>query len=508
MTQAMSPNRKRQGGYLLLWWAALLLASALTAWAINPPAGTQFSSDTTQKSLEAAKAALLGYAAAFPDTHQAGAILRNAYVPGHLPCPNLENANPGQESLNCLAQGLSSLGRLPWTSLGLQPLVDGDGECLWYAVSGNYKNNPKANLLNADTPGQFQIQTQGPNGWTTLADDVVAVLMAPGAAKSGQSRPFSANNRCNSALVASNYLDTYPGGSNAVLSTSPEGITTLVQAPMKLSADNDQQPNDRLIWITRKELFDAVNRRSELKTGSAFFDASFSTPPTNKTPALTQRIASCLRDFALANTYKRLPWAAPIKLTSAAPNTFKNDAFNDKKNLLAGRIPMMLWDSKQAIGLPMLGTFATCNSSTNADCRLFRTNNCTDFLPIAGFPTALDGTSNKDSPDGWLDKWKDHLFYAVAADFQPAATGSGNCGTASNCLQVNGRPYAAIVLYAGASTNNQKRLQTAEKLVVENYLEGVNATSITTAGRVFANAGNDQMVCLRPDLSISHGCLD
>ena len=40
------------------------------------------------------------------------------------------------------------MGRLPWKTLGLDALKAGPGECLWYAVSGTYKNSPNGVTTN------------------------------------------------------------------------------------------------------------------------------------------------------------------------------------------------------------------------------------------------------------------------------------------------------------------------------------------------------------------------
>src|SRR6185437_7723389 len=77
---------------------------------------------------------LIAYAADRP--------INAAVGPGYLPCPDLDN--DGWAESTCGSQDGSSgqaerLGRLPWKTLGLQDLRDGDGERLWYAVSSKYK---------------------------------------------------------------------------------------------------------------------------------------------------------------------------------------------------------------------------------------------------------------------------------------------------------------------------------------------------------------------------------
>lgn len=492
----------RAQGAVLLWllFALTALSTALIASSPQTNSATQ-----TDQALAAAKFALLGYAAAYPESHLKDNPPRRVFVPGLLPCPNLENTNnTGQEAIQCQSQGVTTLGRLPWTTLGLSPLRDAHGECLWLMVSGDYKNNPKSDLLNRDTPGRIRVQTESAGRIKSVADDVVAVIIAPGPPLPGQNRPFNRNALCDGPMNAADYVDAHSQGHNATPNPLPDSDSiVLTQTP-------NSPVNDRMAWITRQELWQFVQQRPELRDERALFDAqSLST----QSPALTQRVANCLRQWALSwatgipetptPPLLRLPWAAPLQINTAAPNTFKNDRFNDQKNLLAGRVPFHVWDShRDTDKLAALTSMAGCTDSDKTACRLFRVDNCPDLLPVAGHPTTTD------SPDGWLDKWKDHLFYAVAPNFKPDKTPNTGCADQAGCLSVNNRPYAAIVIYAGPPLAGQHRLQTSDKMQVSNYLEGINATSIAQGGRVFASAGNDRMVCLRANLSIADGCLD
>ena len=137
--------------------------------------------EATAAALRGAKDALIAYAITYSDTHPDEVI-------GYLPCPDNGGPQPeGQQAAGaCGMARVSQLGRLPWKTLDVGPLRDSDGQCLWYAVSGTYKNNPKANLMNWDTPGQFEVV--GPDGVTLLAgttpaNRAVAVIFAPGAAR-------------------------------------------------------------------------------------------------------------------------------------------------------------------------------------------------------------------------------------------------------------------------------------------------------------------------------------
>jgi len=118
--------------------------------------------------LAQARAALIAYAATYPDN------INPDFGPGFLPCP--DTSDSGNPNPPC---GPGALGRLPWRELGLSDLRDASGERLWYAVSDNFRNNPKVAPMNSDTPGQLTLDG---------VDGVVAVIMAPGPVVGGQDR--------------------------------------------------------------------------------------------------------------------------------------------------------------------------------------------------------------------------------------------------------------------------------------------------------------------------------
>src|SRR5690606_6213371 len=110
-----------------------------------------------------------------------------------------------------------TLGRLPWRTLGLPELRDGWGECLWYAVAGSIKHNPKPLSLNWDSPGQFEPQGANREPLRLQTDDgrAVAVLFAPGPARRGQARAGRRPGTCSGTDASDlpQYLDhPYPLG--------------------------------------------------------------------------------------------------------------------------------------------------------------------------------------------------------------------------------------------------------------------------------------------------------
>jgi hypothetical protein len=219
----------------------------------------------TAQVLAQAKEALIGYAASYYDTVSSTAISQNGWY-GFLPCPDVDNnaAYPeGVEHGNCAGQDKNSLGRLPWRTLGLPPLRDGSGECLWYAISGPYKNATtdavRTNMLNEDTNGLFEVLRS--NGTTTPStivgetaqDRAVAVIIAPGKNLSSQNRQTVSDTEiCGGNYTAYNYLDfeNIAHINNANFSTNANTVNEFITAQ-----DNSSPINDKIVYITREELW-------------------------------------------------------------------------------------------------------------------------------------------------------------------------------------------------------------------------------------------------------------
>ncbi len=177
----------------------------------------------TAAALVEAKAALIGYAASDPNR------------PGELPCPDYNG--DGQITIAGDYTGSkckSYTGRLPWKNLGLPDLRDGYGEQLWYAVSVNFRANSTV-PLNSDVPGQLSI------GGISPANNVIAIVFAPGPPLSGQIRDAAHINDPASYLEGNNAL----GGSNTNFTTANVSSTF----------------NDRLLPITNGNLFPVVEKR-------------------------------------------------------------------------------------------------------------------------------------------------------------------------------------------------------------------------------------------------------
>ena len=209
-----------KGAALLAFMLALIAGSG---WLLLSDLNRQAQATTRRVSsalvLNQAKQALLSYAMNYPDLRA-----NPEKGPGFLPCP--DRNNDGRPESNCAASTGTTLGRLPFAILGLDDPRDGSGERLWYAVSPGFRNTQSNHaLINSETPGQFSVDGM---------DDVVAVVMAPGAPVGAQfTRP--GNN-------AADYL---------------EGVNAAV-ADGSFSAGAG---NDQVIAISRAELMQTIELR-------------------------------------------------------------------------------------------------------------------------------------------------------------------------------------------------------------------------------------------------------
>lgn len=267
----------------------------------------------TTAALAEAKAALLGFAVSFEAT-DAG---RYAF----LPCTEVRlyrNAQGDQEgtvSIPCGNRYFNSIGRLPWRSLKSAPLRDGEKECLWYAVSGSYKNSGSSapEMLNADTPGQFEIVAQDGTllAGNTPENRAVAVIFSPGGITGAQNRaPLQGTDSCPGNYNAANYLETLNGVNNAFVNSNPDRIDRFILA------NKTGTFNDKLVFITQQEVFKNFDKRQD-----------FNDDIRN----LTEEMARCIVSYG-----PRLPWAAKLMLTDyRSDGQYKGEQFR-----LRGRVPL------------------------------------------------------------------------------------------------------------------------------------------------------------------------
>lgn len=402
--------KNQQGAALLVLLMIIITAASfllLKAVKTSPTAQDK----TTAASLAEAKEALIGYAATYRDDGHPDDVF------GYLPCPDVNNdgqAEANQGSANCAGKDIPVVGRLPWKSLGLPPLRDSYGECLWYAVSGTFKAVAGGNLtdfMNWDTLGQFTIQDVS---GTSLAGATVhnrpsAVIFSPGPPLSTQTRPASNGQECsgdNSNSVAA-YLDggnafTIPAATPVMLTAGAYGNTTV---------------NDRLTWISPDEIFKRIKQRTDFKS-----PALPVSPPNGDANNLIASVADCLKAQA------SLP--APVTINFS---TMAETGGVVAGSVVTGRVPQNFVDA-----------------------------NC------PGIPSWLTKWSGwwdngtNDEGKNFNDNWQDNLLYAKCSSGQ--------------CLTVNGSACAAVLIFSGerdATTSPaQNRATAANKNIWSNYLEG------------------------------------
>ena len=199
----------------------------------------------TELALAQVKQALIGWSASRTPT-PASLTIR----PGELPCPYM-NDNGLDDDGSCSA---GAIGRVPWRTLGITRPLDGSNETIWYAVAGpfRYKNvNPQP--ITSNTLGNLVVYLD--SSATTLTNQAIAVLIAPGPIVGAQDRGASiamcpttgasiARNLC-----AANYLEATGGGNNAQTG-----------GPF-IQASASPTFNDHVLAITNADLMPLVEQR-------------------------------------------------------------------------------------------------------------------------------------------------------------------------------------------------------------------------------------------------------
>lgn len=463
---AAMPSRQGGAALLVVLLVLVLATAAMFGQEIARRANRELGDMQAARAMAQAKDALIGYAVTHVDLN-----------PGEyafLPCPDLDaNGDEGAaDDTSCGPADQSTLGRLPWRTLGLEPLPGDLHECLWFAVSGGYKNGVnKTAMLNADTRGLFEVLAADASSYLAgpaPGDRAVAVLLAPGGILGGQNRTLlgSGVDVCGGNYDASAYLDSNGGIDNSAVASLPDTIDQFVNG-------TEPAANDLIAVVTRAELADAYYSRADVVASLV---------------AMTTAAAECVANYGLNNpggpTDLRLPWPAPVNLTDyRVAAEYSDSALGE----LAGRLPDGVNDSN----------LQTTNAITNI------LTTCDSVAVPAWTPAQAVLWSH----------WKDHMFYAVSDSFKPDAPTPSACGT---CLSVDGTAtLAGIVMLAGRALPNAGQVRDASPVDVDtrddvfNYLEGRNAANhpnISGASdyetAVASATFNDVLICIDDDLSV------
>lgn len=464
---------KQCGQALLALLVILVLGLSATIYAlVSPNRSTTERDKITAAALAQAKAALIGYAAGVSD-------FAVGDRPGDLPCPDLNDNGSPDTPCNTPA---SRIGRLPWKTLGLPDLRDGDGERLWYAVSDNFKDSTRtscaapgdAGCLNSDARGTITIRNSagavvndGSNPDAFTPSGVIAVIFAPGAvlrrqgAASAQDRSCTGGSGCNPANDTSgfcvnpptstakcnpiNYLDIQTGVEDNASFTDGSATDGFINGVIR-DAGGNAIVNDRLMVITYNDLMPVLQRR------------------------VAKEVLNCLTLYAsVAQNSGRYPWAAPVG---------NYPSFADQVDTRFGRVPDNPLSNTLLGGVGGVATAILCAATPG-------------LCMNSSWPVACGITQGPMVGDRWWTNWKEMVFYGVADAYKPADPISGILGVPApggcgSCLIINppspagdkrfvvavaGKRLSAAAYIAG---NNQPRTSILNKQDPTNYLEGEN----------------------------------
>jgi hypothetical protein len=420
-------NQSTQRGAALMIMLVILIvgASTLLVSSLNNTTLRTERDQITTDALAKAKEALISYAVSVQISSSSPKRL------GDLPCPDnypLSDTNEGTSSSPCVA-----VGRLPWKTLGIGDLKDSGGERLWYAVSSNFKNNPRIGTLNSDTPGTITVRNSSGNiinngcisyslpncpmpGTFDAAfgTGAVAVIFSPGNILLRQDGSLQ-NRSTTNYNTTSNYLDiaTINGvtedNSNFTELVSTNGFINgpIIDTYQKLIV------NDQITIITQSNIMQVVQKR------------------------VAAEVKQCLDDYALNNN-ARYPWAAPITDISS---------YDDTLDQQFGRIPDKLDATKSSSSSSM-------NNKWSGNCN----------------------THSNNTPSSWWQDWRELVFYALSDTYKPGpsipASNCISCLTVSNDSSIANKKF--IVIVAGKKLAGQARASNTEKIALSNYLEPPN----------------------------------
>jgi hypothetical protein len=260
---------QQHGAALMLMLTILVIGAATLLVSSLSRSAQQISRDQiTADALALAGEALIGDAVSQTPVASAGYLRLPdlGFMIGLAPAEGSAAPNFGGNS-----KDYSVIGKLPWRTLGLEPLRDGQGECLWYVVSGRFKNTPATDALNWDTLGQINLADGNGN---IIASNLAALVVATGQPLDGQNRTQSdpVYAQCGGNYDARNYLDPYVS-SNAVFGAVPAAVNYFIGSTNNrvalgsgnnlLSMPGNVHYNDRFLFITTDEIFRMVMRRAD-----------------------------------------------------------------------------------------------------------------------------------------------------------------------------------------------------------------------------------------------------
>jgi len=399
--------------------SAFLIASALN---LTRAGNSNEREDRSMKALTQAKAALIAYAASETWQNTGGVT---PFQPGALPCPDRDNdgiAEDHEFPQKPCDTALKRIGRFPWKTIGADDLRDASGESLWYAVSASFlKNTPSyTNVINSDTLGQLKVTGSAP------ANNVVAIVFAPGEAIQGQVRsPANVND-------PASYLEQFNAFTYATFTST--GLPSAIN-------------NDRLLVITQADLMATVesivaaNIERDIKPAIQAYSTVWSSAfpfavPLGTGPSATQSAYT----GQVGQTQGLLPITNSPTLLSWRPSSVSVQQINGGTGNLASVPPIQITWSCSTPSSPPPPTQFTCQidysgtSDPSNDRPAIQMQAVLEKAALS-FPTALTYNNasmlNQNSnpvtvfdPD--FGQWSGSSpAFPVTVDHVPAADGSG-----------------------------------------------------------------------------------
>lgn len=458
---------KQQGAALIMM--AFIIGLALIAYLLHAldPARLKVEQDKkTNAALAIAKQALLAYSAEIispTPTPPPTACNLNCARPGDLPCPDKDN--DGDADTPCAA---SKVGRLPWKTLGIGDIRDGSGERLWYAVSNQYKNNPRLFPLNSESLGTISYRNNVGNLVydATTGTGLAAVIIAPGPPLT-RSDSILVQDRTNAAanvfgnIIAPNYLDIAYGedNTNYTESTSDGFVSGEIKVGGQIVS------NDMILPITRDEMNDVMETRvlSEVMVAVLNNFCHSGANMVNRT---------CLPSHA----FDYLPDPASITdATCLGHISIANTSCLSNSALSFGRIP---------VGINVGGVVGVAGWENGYSTSILRGGDAHNWFQQNG--------------------WRELIFYSVA----PACTESNKGCTGVGHLILNNaltpavfpspNNKEAVIVISGKSLAGQARITGADKVSALNYLEDENVLPLdNTYSRYTVDIGkNDKAISI------------
>ncbi|MCP4076562.1 MAG: hypothetical protein GY744_10285 [Gammaproteobacteria bacterium] len=498
-------NKQEQSGLALLLFMVVMIGFIIAGFSgFLASSVSQLNEQKKLKNMKAlleAKEALLSYAVDYTvrDIGPGGGADGNVdlYRMGKLPCPDANSAinSEGGQDATCGLTGVNSYGYFPFKTLGRGKIEDASGECLWYVVSGDYKNNPN-NMVNRDSLGYLKLVDENDNLKHNASIDnfPIAFIISPGSTIDQDRLPNAALPDCRANYSLAEYLEDGPNINYSTdLPATTDTLWTFLTTSAAVSNSNENY-NDQVIAIYRDEFWERINALNDFS-----FDNSAGVGTAVSTvERLTQSLAVCLASYGNADANRRLPNPAPLQLTDYRVNSNYDDD-DPVLPIPPNPLPTRYGRFPQVINYVAVPPIVTTNN--------FVLNSAGDSYCELATGTSYD--------EFFWKNWKDHFYYVVSEDFDSisaTAPDASKC-TVNNCFTIDSKlnKVAAMVIYAGPVEPGKSRVwwwddATSSVLIDDkqdqtNYLENDNQVVYTGAVQdyVMATSPNDYSYCVEYD---------